>query len=133
MSFHRIKLIFYSRYYSRPIQPHFRKIFRTEPKTEPPDIFKFWDFQKLKWIFSFLNDFRHLQNSIARLRFGAPKFLEFKNMNSQYSPEQKIRVIAAIENFLTFREYTCCTEFQFGNSFRAPKLKVPYHFFENLR
>ena len=54
-------------------------------------------------------------------------------MNSQYSLEQKIRVIAAIEIFLTFREYTCCTELYFEASFRAPKLKVPYHFFENLR
>ena len=53
-------------------------------------------------------------------------------MNCQHSLEQKIRVIAAIENFLTCRERMRCTELHFGASFRAPKLKVPYHFFENL-
>ena len=54
-------------------------------------------------------------------------------MTCQYSLEQKVGVIAAIENFLTSREHTCCIELHFGASFRAPKLKVPYHFFENLR
>ena len=97
MSFYRIKLIFDSRYYSRPIQPHFRKIFRTEPKTEPPDIFKFWDFQKLK--------FKKWENSLPFL-----KISKFENigglrfgLRSEYFSKMRLSrswILSGIKNQL---------------------------------
>ena len=51
---------------------------------------------------------------------------------------KKIIVVSFLENFLGYREYARREKCVFGApvsgaSFRAPKLKVPYHFFENLR
>ena len=66
----------------------FEKYSERSPKRSPPVLSKFEIFKIWSDFSEFSNDFRRLQNSITGLRFGAPKFLEFKNMNCQHSLEQ---------------------------------------------
>ena len=59
----------------------------------------------------------------------------FKKYEMSAFTGKKINAIAILENFLSSCESTICKKMDFGASdldFQAPKIKVPYHFFENF-
>ena len=87
------------------------------------------------WVKLNLNIFQSIYNCNSGAPFWAPIFTYLKNSDCQLSLEKRINVIAILEHFLSSREFTYCENLIFwssGTPFSGPKIKVPYHFFENF-